>query len=76
MQSKQQTEKQIKTKQNKTNKQTNKQTKKHLKARYKIYGIMYNVPEEEREKGIKDLFDEIMAETFPNQSPDEIDIQG
>ena len=37
---------------------------------------MYNVPEEEREKGIKDLFDEIMAETFPNQSPDEIDIQG
>ena len=33
------------------------------------------IPEEEREKGIKDVFNEIMAETFPNQSPEEIDIQ-
>lgn len=31
---------------------------------------------EEREKGIKSIFEEIMAENFPNQSPEVIDIQG
>ena len=49
--------------------------KKENEATYEIDGIIYKVPtstgiigfsEEEREKGVKNVLQNIMAETFPN----------